>query len=313
MNQPLVSIIIPTFNRESLISETLVSVLEQTYTSWECIIVDDGSTDKTEAVVNDFNSKDKRIRFYKRPQNLPKGANACRNYGLQLSTGKYINWFDSDDIMHPQKLALQVKELEQNSNFPFCVCQTVFFRDTIQNCINKKPRKLISNNVFLDYVKQDVMWLTQAPLWRKEFLEINNYLFDEELQAAQEWEFHSRILFHHKNYAVIEQPNLVYLRLHENSITTDKNSTSKREWNYIVARTKIYKTFKKQFSKSELNYFRKYLTYSYFNLRKMNLFAESKWLRNNFILNDVNNTFVYIKSLIIEKLYLPIISKNRKT
>src|SRR5690606_36556858 len=108
-NQPLVSIIIPTFNRAHLIGETLDSVLAQTYQNWECIVVDDGSTDKTEATVGAYLKRDARFRLFKRPDHKPKGANACRNYGFEKSKGEYVQWFDSDDLMHPEKLTIKIK------------------------------------------------------------------------------------------------------------------------------------------------------------------------------------------------------------
>ena len=78
VNPPLVSIIIPTFNRAHLLSETLHSVLTQTYTNWECLVVDDGSTDDTEYVVKSYVARDARIQFHIRPKYKIKGANACR-------------------------------------------------------------------------------------------------------------------------------------------------------------------------------------------------------------------------------------------
>ena len=99
MYLPLVSIIIPTFNRSQLICETLDSVLAQTYENWECIIVDDGSTDDTKTVVSEYVKKDSRFQFHHRPINRPKGGNAARNFGYENSKGEYINWIDDDDIM----------------------------------------------------------------------------------------------------------------------------------------------------------------------------------------------------------------------
>ncbi|WP_372938266.1 glycosyltransferase family 2 protein, partial [Seonamhaeicola sp.] len=90
MSQPLVSIIIPTYNRAHLIGETLDSVLAQTYTHWECIVVDDGSSDHTSQVVATYCKNDARFQYHQRPLDRPKGANACRNYGFELSKGEYI-------------------------------------------------------------------------------------------------------------------------------------------------------------------------------------------------------------------------------
>ena len=83
MNNPLVSIIIPTYNRAHFIGETLESVLAQTYHNWECIVIDDGSTDYTDELMEFYCEKDSRIQYYHRPSHKPKGANACRNYGFE--------------------------------------------------------------------------------------------------------------------------------------------------------------------------------------------------------------------------------------
>ncbi len=84
MQTPLVSIIIiiiiPTYNRAHLIGETLDSILAQTYTNWECIVVDDGSTDETDSLLAAYCAKDKRFQYQHRLSDRPKGANACRNY-----------------------------------------------------------------------------------------------------------------------------------------------------------------------------------------------------------------------------------------
>ena len=100
----LVSVIIPTYNRSHLLDETLVSLLNQTYQNWECIVVDDDSTDTTTAVLQKYIAKDNRFQYHHRPKDRLRGGNAARNYGFEISKGKYIQWFDSDDIMLPEKL-----------------------------------------------------------------------------------------------------------------------------------------------------------------------------------------------------------------
>ncbi len=94
-----VSIVIPNYNRESLIGETLDSILAQSYYNWECIIVDDGSTDNSVEVIKSFTEKDNRFQLIQRSSDYQKGANSCRNIGLRKATGKYIIYFDSDDLM----------------------------------------------------------------------------------------------------------------------------------------------------------------------------------------------------------------------
>jgi glycosyltransferase involved in cell wall biosynthesis len=108
----LFSIIIPTYNRAAFLTKTIESVLQQTYTNLEIIIVDDGSKDNTEEVVNKIN--DRRINYYKK-QNEERGA--ARNFGVSKSKGDYINFFDSDDTAYPNHLETAIESIKKH-NFP---------------------------------------------------------------------------------------------------------------------------------------------------------------------------------------------------
>lgn len=300
----LVSIIIPTFNRADLIGETIDSILVQTHINWECIVVDDGSTDDMEIVVNQYAARDSRIQFHKRPENAPKGANACRNYGFQISKGDYINWYDSDDLLHPQKFEKQLAALA-HSDYPFSVCQTMIFEGSVDNVLMLRDKKIISDQPFVDYIGLKIGFLTQAPMWRRSFLIQNNYQFDEELQAAQEWEFHSRILFHHKKYHTIEEP-LVFLRRHENNITNNKASFNARQWNYLQARIKIRDKFKSELSPVELLFFSHYFIYVYYHFKKIGMDYEAKWVFKHNIATDLKTLLMFFKTATIRRI-LPII------
>lgn len=114
-NQPLVSIMMTTFNRADLIGEAIKSVLGQTYQNWELLILDDGSVDNTAKVVDDFLAHDSRIKYFPSPQNL--GITKNRNRGLELSIGKYIAVLDSDDFWcDVTKLEKQVSYLESHAD-----------------------------------------------------------------------------------------------------------------------------------------------------------------------------------------------------
>lgn len=249
--QPLVSIIIPTYNRAHLIGETLDSVLAQTYTNWECVVVDDGSTDETEALLKIYIDKDSRFQYHKRPDTHLQGGNGARNYGFDISSGEYVNWFDSDDIMHSSKLDIQVSALIEG-DFNFCVCQTMVFEETIDNCLRLRHARITSENLFRDFVKTEIRWLTQAPLWKRQFLCSFEELFDETLKAGQDWEFHCRVLSINDEYLAIDTP-LVFIRKHENNISNDLNK-SNRNWNYMQARLKVSKLEKVRNS-DELMYY----------------------------------------------------------
>ena len=111
---PLVSIITPCYNAEKTIIETLNSVLAQSYPNWEMIIVDDSSTDTTVHIINDWMSKDSRIRLYR--TSSPSGSPALpRNIGIDKSKGEFIAFLDSDDVWLPNKLHLQVNYMCHNN------------------------------------------------------------------------------------------------------------------------------------------------------------------------------------------------------
>ncbi|HBO28516.1 MAG TPA: hypothetical protein DIV44_14385 [Leeuwenhoekiella sp.] len=245
--QPLVSIIIPTYNRAHLIGETLDSVLAQTYTNWECIVVDDVSTDATDEVLVEYVAKDSRFQYHHRPKDRPKGANACRNYGFELSKGEYVNWFDSDDLMLPDKIRKQLSCLI-DSNFDFSVCQTLIYDRNQDKVLGLRKENIRSNNAFEDYILFNIFWTTIAPLWRKTFLEENRFVFDESLQQSQEYDFHVGVLASSVNYYVIDEP-LNYLVDHLDNMSKPKNSSKPKVWSNMKVRAKILKAYHPRLSK----------------------------------------------------------------
>ncbi len=114
--KPLISIIIPTYNRAQIIGETLDSIIAQNYTNWECIVVDDGSTDNTQEILQNYIAKDTRFQYHQRPKDKLKGPNSCRNYGFKLSKGEFINFFDSDDFLKPDAFQVFVNQMNEKDD-----------------------------------------------------------------------------------------------------------------------------------------------------------------------------------------------------
>lgn len=112
-----VSVIVPTYNSEKFICQSLDSVVEQFYCDWEIIIVDDCSTDRSYEIAQQYSSKDNRIKAIRLNQN--SGAAIARNTGIKLAQGRYIAFLDSDDIWLPNKLEIQIKFMQRN-NIDFC-------------------------------------------------------------------------------------------------------------------------------------------------------------------------------------------------
>jgi len=212
--QPLVSIIIPTYNRAHLIGETLDSVINQNYQNWECIAVDDGSIDHTDQLMGFYSCIDPRIKYYHRPPHLPKGANSCRNYGFTLSKGEYINFFDSDDLMEPDKLVKQINAFEGDVEIDFSLCEYSLHDYKMRL---KHLRPYDSDNLLINYITEKAFFNLQTTLFRRSSIKTK---FDETLFKAQELEFFLRflqqpILKYRKIDAI-----LVKVRLHNNNITT---------------------------------------------------------------------------------------------
>ena len=113
MKRPIVSIIIPTFNRAGMIHRAIESIKLQTFNDWELIVVDDASTDSTEEIIQTYMRDDQRIRYIKHEKN--QGGSAARNSGIKNSKGSYIALLDDDDRWYPEKLRLQYDYLQ---NYP---------------------------------------------------------------------------------------------------------------------------------------------------------------------------------------------------
>ncbi|MBP92712.1 MAG: hypothetical protein CMC55_01195 [Flavobacteriaceae bacterium] len=234
MEQKLISIIIPTYNRAHLIGDTLVSIQNQTYAHWECIIVDDGSTDDTEAFILKCKKQDNRISYYKKPGHLPKGPSAARNYGFSKSKGDYINWFDSDDLMHPEKLQTDLKFIT-SGDYDFTISQSAFFRE------EGKPKKMHWNKTVWsadpinDFIIKKIGWGINSPLWLRKSLIRTNLSFDESLMTADDFKYHVEALVFGLKPVIIDAV-LVDLREHDNRLNDypDKATNKLRTYFYLI-------------------------------------------------------------------------------
>ncbi|ESU22178.1 hypothetical protein FEDK69T_21580 [Flavobacterium enshiense DK69] len=214
--QPLISIIIPTYNRADLIEETLNSLLDQTYSNWECIIVDDGSSDNSQDVIQNFVEKDQRFKYFDRPSDRVKGANSCRNFGFEKSSGSYVKWFDSDDLLLPDALEKQIDVLK-NTEKKIAVCQYHLFRNRLAEQIVPQYENDKVENLFQTYISGGITLNTQIILFEKKLVE--PYRFDESLFRAQDLDFLYRVLKECSSSIVLQNNVLVQIRAHSNSIT----------------------------------------------------------------------------------------------
>lgn len=127
MIMPVISIIVPAYNYARYLPAALNSVSKQSFSNWECIIVDDGSTDDTKVVVDDFITKhpDQQFRYVYIPNS---GTSVAKNTGIDFARGKYIQFLDADDLLSPEKLAIQFAIMESR-DCALVFSKTVFFND----------------------------------------------------------------------------------------------------------------------------------------------------------------------------------------
>ena len=229
----LVSIIVPVYNREELICETLDSIILQTYTNWECIIIDDHSTDKTFDVILSYSIKDSRIKIFKSPSYSKKGANFCRNYGFKISIGKYIQWFDSDDIMMSSMIEHKVFKI-QSDDSDIVINRLGFFKNKINDYFtdNRTSLESDSDNLPFDFFAGKFWFGTPQPLFKKSLLFSQKKLFNVNLKRNQETEFFVRLLINNPKISYINDV-LILQRIHDNSIGGNYGSLSESK-KYLI-------------------------------------------------------------------------------
>lgn len=224
---PIVSIIIPCYNYATLIHETLTCVLEQSYTNWEAIIVDDGSTDNTKAIVEAFTSDLRFIYIFQKNKGLP----AARNTGLAKAKGKYIQFLDADDLISKEKLRLQVHYMEEHANVHISYTNAVYFKHgnvdetyaTMEMTHTPWIPKLHSKGIKVvqELIARNIMPVN-APLIRYHIFEIVGQQ-NENLKSLEDWEFWFRCALCNFFFSYIENPKaFALIRVHPNSMSINK-------------------------------------------------------------------------------------------
>jgi glycosyltransferase involved in cell wall biosynthesis len=283
----LVSIIIPIYNRADLIIQTLESISNQTHENFECLIIDDGSEDDTENVVNEFIESDTRFQFFKRPSNKVKGPNACRNYGFEKASGDFIYFFDSDDFLKEKALETYIQAF--NTEFDGVLAQIERVDRTTGNL--QDINTIDSDNLIEDYFLNKVCYFVCGILWRKSFLDKQPELFDETIGHHDEWDFNLRMIYAQVRITKIYEPLVVYFQ-HQHSFKNEiQKANDIQIESAIKARCKHLKLLTEQNPNNEKIFLKHIADY------------HKKTVRNKLIAHQ-NNWFVYYKKACV--LYLRI-------
>ncbi|MBU2939565.1 glycosyltransferase family 2 protein [Lacinutrix sp. C3R15] len=216
--QPLVSIIIPTYNRAHLIGETLDSILAQSYTNWECIVVDDGSTDGTATVMDTYLKKDSRFQYHVRPNTHLPGGNGARNFGFKKSKGDYVQWFDSDDVMCATLIEHQLQSLVVH-NLPISICLLDRYNEDLTELKKTTKKHTIRYSIYCDFALRIFKANLQTSFFKRDIAK--KYTFNESLKKSQEVAFLQRIFREHEECIYLLNEVLVKIRRHSGSITTN--------------------------------------------------------------------------------------------
>ncbi len=298
MNTPLVSIIIPTYNREHLIGETLDSVLAQTYTNWECIVVDDGSTDSTEELLKVYFEKDTRFKYFKR-ELLPKGASHCRNIGLGKANGNYCIFLDSDDLLMDFCLERRLKNIKNFPDNHFWVFPMFTRNNKNELRVCKIPKE---NSYLIEFLSCKIHWGIMCTFWDIKFLKFING-FNAFYPRLNDPEIHIKAMLNaNSNY-------MVFNNMTPDSIYREAEIKDKKAYglNYFKSLQLFIPDVSKKLidnnRKEDIVFLRHYLNHYYQNFqvytKRKNMLTLFRVFYKNRILSLVDYVYLYISYLLL--------------
>jgi len=225
-NSPKVSIIIPSYNYALYLPQSIGSIINQTYTNWECIIIDDGSTDNSKEVVEQLVAKDNRIKYVLQSNS---GPTVARNHGVKLATGEFIQFLDADDLIEKKKLEKQIALFNQNKDFDIVYSGVKYFESSnpskLYDNLDLKSEPWMKNlsgagDVMITELLKGNIMVISSPLVRKAVFEKLGDM-NEVLQYNEDWELWARFAIGKaKFYFDNSDETQALVRVH-NSYSTD--------------------------------------------------------------------------------------------
>lgn len=224
-DMPLISVVMPCYNNGAYVAQAIESVQKQTFENWELVVVNDGSTDKSDEVISGYARTDKRIHYIKQEN---KGVSAARNHGVQAATGEYICFLDADDWFAPECLQ---KVVDNYQEYP--ECRLFYLKSKIVD--ENKGHRMLWIGYRGNYRNVLVYGMDVKIVIRKaDFLQVGG--FDEKMRSGfEDWEFNVRFLDNDSIVIVSETP-LYYYRCYK----TGKRVSDKAEQNKVEVQSYIY-------------------------------------------------------------------------
>lgn len=228
-----ISIIIPTYNREKVIAKTLDSVLAQTFEDWECLVIDDHSTDSTWKALEEYTCKSPKIRIFKNEKT--KGACGARNTGLYKALGDYVIFFDCDDYMNPNMLESLYNKIKEGYDIVTCWTRIIDINTRKKIGAHKF---IIEGKIHYRLLSGEVYVNTDCALIKRDnCIKIEGW--DENCPSYQEWDFHLR-LSKNASYSTIQHEYVEYY-------VGSNDAISKNGIRAIMGRLYILKKYEHEF------------------------------------------------------------------
>lgn len=298
---PMVSIVIPAYNVELYMAETIGYLINQTFQNWELILVDDQSDDSTRNIIEKYCGIDSRIKLFVRDR-LPKGAQVCRNTGVEKAAGKYLIILDSDDIIKPCCLQQRVDFMEEHPELDFSVFKGANYNSKTETIdLNRKWGYDPHADVLSLFLKARYPFGVWNCIFKTEVAK--DIMFDEKLKVYQDFDFIVRTLLKTSKYSFAENSEIDYLyrQGHTGTITSNFTANGKYESTlYLFSKTM------EELSSLQDSEIRKKQYYGFFKLQleKVALSGTKEELREYFRFVRKYYGFPYSIKLSIAKLLL---------
>ena len=212
----MISIIMPVYNSEKYISEAIESVCNQSYKNWELLIVNDGSTDYTSKIIDDFAKKDSRIKVFHRKN---EGVSMARNFALNKVCGEYITFIDSDDMYHADRLKRMLQVFEQHEN-----CEIVFsrhkeFRGKLNTYEANDSRKIVisDDDILVKVISDSKNHFVWNAMLKSEIAKKEKFA---PIRFAEDFCYIRDCACHCRQMAVLDEVLYFYRRDNENAMTS---------------------------------------------------------------------------------------------
>ncbi|MFA6385996.1 MAG: glycosyltransferase [Candidatus Paceibacterota bacterium] len=304
-NQKLISVVIPAYNVAGYIKQSIFSVVSQTYKNLEIIIVNDGATDNTGEIIEEYAKKDNRIKIITQEN---KGLAAARNTGLSNAKGEYICILDSDDIMLPDKILQQYNFLELHPEYGICYSGAYHFIDGSKD-IYYHPIKVLFDPQYESLLYGNIINPNTVFFRRSVFEKYGG--FDESLRSAEDWDYWLTLAYNGVKFGY-QPERLTLYRVRSSSLSSD----------YIMMSITPIRVLKKQSSRqistkqkdiieSRITYWNKKLYISYLRSGKID---EAKAMENKINKNEIFFKLILLippwiftfRYLIINKIQFPL-------